>query len=131
MKNKDAYFLLQQMILERERDHLAHGKLLKGEFQTAYKDLNPASFIVNGIKDAITTPQVKANLKNAAIGLGAGLLVKKVFTERTHNPVSKLFGLAMEIIVANLAAKHGDEIRATGSFVLKKILKKTSPSEEM
>ena len=130
MKNADASVLLKLLILEKEAEQAMEGKLLKEQFRLSYQSLNPLNLLKSGFKEVAASSDLKSNLVNTAIGLSVGVLTKKLYTGKSHNPLTKLLGMFMEVAVANLVAKNADGIKTAGSYILKKILSHTTPSEK-
>ncbi len=104
--------------------------LLKEQFYTTYESLKPINIIRNKFKEMILAPDFKTNLVNSAIGLATGFVAKKVFVGKTHNPLTKLLGTIVEIVIANKTIKNADGIKSIGSIILNKIINKGSDSEK-
>ncbi len=121
---------LKQLILEKEAEHQAEGKLLKEHFHLAYESVKPINIIKNTIKEAIYSPDLKSNVINATIGLSAGFVAKKIFTWESQNPLTKLLGIILEIVVASKVTKNADEIKSIAGIMLKKLINKYSHTEK-
>jgi|ERR1035437_3782309 hypothetical protein len=131
MKKSDAGALLKQLIHEKETEHFIEGKLLREHFHRTYESLKPLNIIKNTFKEMISVPDLKTNVVNAAIGITTGFVVKKVFTGKSHNPLTKLFGIILEIVVASKVTKNADEIKSIGNIILKKIINQHNDSEKV
>lgn len=114
--------MLKQLILIKEAEHIVEGKLLKDHFHRAYESLKPVNIIKNTFKEIISGPDLKTNIVDAVIGITTGFVAKKVFTGKSHNPLTKIFGIILEMVVASKITKNVDEIKSLGSIILKKII---------
>jgi ribosomal protein L29 len=130
MQNTDASARLKQLIVLKEAEHELEGALLKLRFQEAYENIKPINIIKNAIKKVITSPDLKNNLVNSAIGLSSGFVAKKVFTGGSHNPITKLFGVILEKVIAGKVTANADEIKVIAKIMVGKLIKrKTDPGE--
>ena len=98
--------------------------LLKEEFHATAEKLKPLNIIKRSFKNAVTGPDLKTNVLNAAIGLATGIVTKKLMVGKTMNPFKKLFGILVEMVVANKVSKNADEIKSTGTAIFKKFFSK-------
>ena len=129
MKKIKATAELKSVIQQLESKQANDWQLLKEQFHTTYESLKPINVIKNTFKEAISTPDLKTNIVNAAIGLTTGFVAKKVFTGVLSNPLTKLLGFIVEVVVANKVAKNTDGIKSIGSVILKKIINQHSDSK--
>lgn len=126
MKKSTPADKLRESILLLELKQANDWHLLKEQFHTTYERLKPINVIKNTFKEAISAPDLKANIVNAAIGLTTGFAAKKIFTGVLSNPLTKLLGFIVEVVVANKVAKNAVEIKSFGSILLKKMLHRNS-----
>lgn len=117
---------LKESILLLELKQAGDWILLKEQFHATYKSLKPINILKSTINEAISAPNLKSNVINAGIGITTGFVAKKIFMGGSHNPLRKLLGIALEMLVANKVAKNADGIKTIGSIILKKILTKNS-----
>ena len=68
---------------------------------------------------------------NAAIGFTTGFITKKVFTGKSNNPMTKLFGTVLEMVVASKVTKNADEIKSIATIIVKKITDQFADSEKV
>jgi|ERR1035437_355343 hypothetical protein len=130
MKKPDAGTLLKQLILAKEAEHIVEGKQLKDEFHQVYESLKPINIIKNTFRKIFSVSDLKTNIIDVAIGITTGFVAKKVFTGRSHSPLTKLAGIILEMVVANKATKNADEIKSIGSIILKKIIHQQVDSKQ-
>lgn len=122
MKNITSIDELRESILLLEMKQANDWCLLKEEFHTTYESLKPMNMIKNTFKDMASTPNLKTGVVNSLIGLATGFIAKKVFLGNSHNPITKILGIVLEIAVANKVSKNADGIKLAGSSILKKII---------
>ena len=97
--------------------------MLKEHFHLAYESVKPVNIIKNTIKEIISSPDLKTKVVNAAIGLSVGFVAKKVFTGKSDNPLIKLSGTILEMVIASKVTANAEEIKSIANIVLKKIIK--------
>ena len=130
MGNLKANLLLKQLILVKETEHFVEGKLLKDHLHNAYESLKPINIMKNTFKEIISDSDLKKNIVDAALGFTTGFVAKKIFTGNSHNPLTKLAGNILEMVIASKVAKNAEEIKIIGSIILKKIINQQVDSEK-
>ena len=123
MKNTNETDKLNEAIYLLEKKQNQELILLKEQFHVTYDSLKPINLIKSAFKEVTTSPIIKDNLLNNAIGLTTGYLSKKVLVGSTHNPFKNVFGTLLQFAIGNVVAKHSDKLVATGSSMLLKLLK--------
>ncbi len=113
---------LKESILLLEIKQTCDGILLKEQIHTTYQSLKPVNIIQGAFNKVISSPDLKKNIVSAAIGLTTGFVAKKIFVGASINPLKKLLGIVLEMVVANKVAKNADGIKTIGGIILKKIL---------
>lgn len=126
MEKPTATVLLKELILLKETQRKLEGELLKEHFRETYQSFKPANIIKSALTEVATSPNLKANFINAAIGLATGYLAKKIFIGKTNNPFSKLLGGIVELVVANKASANAEGIKSLGSMILQKLVHQKS-----
>lgn len=123
---------LKSAIQQLEYRQANEWPLLRDQFLAAYDSFKPINIIKSTIKQAITSPDIKENVVNAAIGFTTGFVAKKVFVGNLNNhPFQKLLGIILEMLVVNKVTKNADEIKAIGNVILKKAIKKFNDLEKV
>ena len=97
-------------------------KLLKENFHIVHEELKPINFIKNTFHEVTTSPDIKNNLVDHAIGLASGYLSKRVLMGTSNHPVKKVIGTLLQFAVANIVSKHSDKIKSTGKNLMGLIL---------
>jgi hypothetical protein len=122
---------LKYAILELEYLQTVSLARLKGRFYIACDKLKPINMIKAKFKELVLAPAAKSNAVNTVIGLATGFIAKKVIVGRTHNPLMKLVGFAVELVVANNVAKNPEGIRSIAEIIFKKFRSEKIYSEKL
>jgi len=122
---------LKNAIQQLEYKQVVEKALLKEQFYITYENLKPINIIKNKLKEMISAPDLKTNIVNAVIGLATGVVAKKVVVGKAHNPLTKLLGIVVEMIVANKVTKNPDGIKSIGSIIFKKLINQRRDSEKL
>jgi hypothetical protein len=105
---------LRVAIQQLEQQQLIEEKLLKEQLNLAYNSVKPANILLNTIKDLGGSSELKNNLLNASVGLGAAYVSKKLFKGKSVQPLKKLIGSALIAGITNLVAENSDVIKSFG-----------------
>jgi hypothetical protein len=130
MEKPDAQSLLKELILLREAEKIIEGKLLKEHLHRTYESLRPINILKSSVKGIFSAPDLTTNLVNSAIGLTTGFAAKKVFAGKSANPLTKMAGFILEIVVAGAVTKNPEVIKSVGGYILKSIFRKKEPDPE-
>jgi hypothetical protein len=117
---------LKNNIRQLEYKQAEEWVLLKEQLLKTYNELQPVNIIKNTWHELFSSSKPKINIANSAIGIAAGFITKKVLFGNTHNPLTKLLGLILEMMVANKVAEKGSEIETIGSIILNRFVTKQS-----
>ena len=93
---------------ELERQQLAELKEIAGNIVDS---VSPAGIIKSTLKDIAASPDLRSNVINTAIGLGAGFLGKKLYVGNSKNVFRKITGAAVQFVVANFIRKKIPEMK--------------------
>jgi hypothetical protein len=124
MRKTDATSFLEQLILEKEALLKVRRIMLKGHFQEACESLKPANLITNGFKRMISSPEEKNEKLNSALGVTSGNPAKKTYLGNSNNPLVKLSGLVLEMVVTSKVSANQDDIKIISGIILKKLINK-------
>ena len=108
---------LEKAIRDLEYQQANDLLLLRGQYQKTFEGLKPMNLIKGSFKDIVTAPDLKKTVVNAAIGLTTGFITKKLLIGKTNNPLKKILGFIVELVVANKVVKQVDDIRSSGSHI--------------
>jgi hypothetical protein len=112
MKNLKPSETLRLQIVHKEAKLLEEELMLKEHFNVIYDSLKPINLIKNTLSEAITSPDIRHNLFNAAIGFGTGYIAKKLFINRPDGFIKTIEGNIVQLLVASKVADNADTIRS-------------------
>lgn len=104
---------------------------LKEEFKDTLEGFKPMNLIRGAFKKATSSPDMKTDVLNAAIGLTTGFVTKKLMMGRSTNPLKKILGIILEMTIANKVAKNADVIKTTGNIIYNKFFAKKHPADRL
>ncbi|MEP7255475.1 MAG: hypothetical protein ABI666_06840 [Ferruginibacter sp.] len=122
---------LKSRIQQLEQQQAIEWPLLKEDLHKTYESFKLINILKSTFKEAVDVPDIKTNIINAAIGLTSGIVAKKVILGKTLNPLSKLLGLIVEVVVSNKVAKNADGIKTIGSVIMKKLFNQKDEREKV
>lgn len=105
---------LERAIQDLETKQANELLLLRTQYQKTFEGLKPMNLIKGSFKDIVTAPDLKKTVVNAAIGLTTGFITKKLLIGKTSNPLKKILGFIVELVVAKKVVEQVDEIRSSG-----------------
>lgn len=114
--------LLAALIREKETEREACRLELKNQFHVTYESLKPLNIIKTTLQQAMASPDIGSNLLNTGIGLAAGFIAKKLATGGTRNPITRMLGTILEVVVARKTEANAGAIRTAGGHFIKKII---------
>lgn len=123
MKTRNETDSLNELIIAVEKQSAHELILLKKQFHVAYESIKPINLIKSTFHEVTSSPEIKNNLISSAIGLGTGLLSKKLLMGSSHNHIRRALGTLLEFAVTNVVSKHTDGIQTIGGNLLKRFLK--------
>ena len=124
MKKYNSIAHLRESILVLEIQQANQAALVKEEFKQTIENLNPVNILKNKFKNVISNPDLKTNVLNTILGFTSGMIAKKLFLGKSDNPLKKLFGIILEVTVANKVAKNAEQIKSTGIHLINSALNK-------
>src|SRR5690606_30165250 len=114
--------------LEGQRD--AELQEIKGEFTLLKEKLKPMNLIRSTIRSFNSSPELKEDIKNGLMGLGAGFLTNKVLLGSIKGPLKKVIAIVVEAGMANMALRYPETIKSAGISLLTKFLRKIRLSDK-
>lgn len=105
--------------------------LLKEQFKITKKGFTVGNIIKSTFKDIVSDPDLKTDVIDAAIGFTSGIMAKKLVVGKTINPLKKLLGFVIEMVVTNKVAKNADTIKSVGSAIFNMLFKKKEPVDKV
>ena len=131
MRTTNETDALDELIIATKKQRDYELALLKEQFHTTYESLKPMNIIKNAFGNITASPTVKNDLASGALGIGAGLLSKKILTGNSHNPIRKLLGTVTEVAVAGAVAKSAGGIVAVAGNMLKSFFNKNKSKNRL
>jgi hypothetical protein len=124
MRSIDASTALKNRMAELEIELKADEHALKIHVKELAHNLKPGNLIKHSLKEIVTSPELKNNLLNTAIGMATGFIARKMLVGGSKNPITKMVGKLTEISVANKVGNNADGIRSLGEKLIKKLFHK-------
>ena len=94
---------------------------VKNQFNEAVDSLKPINLLKSSLNKVVHSPGLVEKIINATVGLGAGVLSKKILIGKSTGIVKKILGTALEFGVAGLISKNSSAIKTGGAGFLSKI----------
>ena len=113
---KEAIALLQSEELQKKN-------ILVDQFRITYESLKPANLIKGAFNSVINTPDIADHLIGSSLGLGAGIISKKILVGKSSNIFKRFLGTIIEITVAGAITKNSEGIKRKSFDLIKKILR--------
>lgn len=121
MKTKNETAELNEFIITLKKKRAFELDLVKNQLHEVCESLTPSNLIKEVFHEVTHSPEIKNTLTDNAIGLGTGFLFKKLFVGNSDNFGKKIAGTFIQFGVANIVAKHLDEIKLIANHMFKKI----------
>lgn len=112
MKSITTLIELKEEIALLETKQEGNARDLKEQFKIGFESLRPVNLIKSTVKELVSAPDLKGNILNATIGIGAGYLTRKVVIGSTLNPLKQLLGTLLQVGITNVVSRKGDGIKA-------------------
>ena len=109
---------LKASIAELERRKVQQERLLKEHGQLIYESLKPVNLIKSTVSQLSQSQGFKRNMLNAGLGIGAGLLTKKVLAGASKNMFRRIMVAAIEMGIAALVSKNTDKLSGARKGIL-------------
>ncbi len=79
---------------------------LRQSAQHVIHHLSPVNLLKDTVKNVSASSDLRLYVMDTALGIGAGILGKKLFVGRSNNLLKKTGGLALEFLVSNFVRKQ-------------------------
>ncbi|HEY4153899.1 MAG TPA: hypothetical protein VGM24_00675 [Puia sp.] len=97
---------------------------LKDQFSGVVENMKPLNLIKHGLQSTFSGGN-KPDLLKAAIGIGSGILGRRLLVGRAGgNVLRKIITAALEFGVVGLVAKNAEKLKEKGSALIEKIFHK-------
>ena len=112
---------LKTAILELEKASTIKKQVMVDQFRTTYENHQPINIIKKQLNKLFNSSALQNDATGAAMGLGAGLLSKKIYEGSSPNIFKQFLGTALEFGVAKVVANNSDKIKEVASNFLDKL----------
>ncbi len=102
---------LQARILELEKVQSQQMTELKLSAVSIVGSFTPSNMLRSALKDVVQSPDLRKTAINAAIGIGAGFLGRKIYVGRSGGLFKKITGSALQFLITNFVRKKIPEIQ--------------------
>ena len=117
---------LKAAILELEDKQRRQKLQLTEELHTFTESLKPINLLKSTYHKVKETPGIAGTVLKATMGVGVGLLSKKILLGNSPGFLRKIIGSAIQMGVAGLVAKKSDTIKYGGNQLFKNIFRAKS-----
>jgi uncharacterized membrane protein YeaQ/YmgE (transglycosylase-associated protein family) len=126
MKKTNETDSLNELILFQEQQYDTDLRLLKEQLHIAYESVKPINLIKNLVHDVTTSSEIKNDIGTNIMGLVTGFISKKLLVGNNSNRgiFKTIFGTILQFGIANVIAKHSDDIKAFGTTLLNSFFKR-------
>ena len=118
---------LAEAIAALELKAAAQKREIGETFATVSESLKPINLVKNGFR-SIFSGEHKADLFNGLIGLGSGLLSRKLILGRTNGFVGKTIGKAIQWGMAGLVSQNAEKIKEKAGGIIDRLFKPKAKS---
>ena len=112
---------LKIAIRELEEKELRQKQQLKADLHAYKETLTPLNLLKSTFNKVKETPGITSTVLKAGLGLGAGILSKKLFLGKSPGIFRRVVGSAVQMGLAGLVAKKSDVIKENSGNLIKKI----------
>lgn len=126
MKKTDSEIRLREAILKLEQQQAEETALLKEQFHLTAQTLQPINLLKKTFKAAAAAQDLKQDIINTWVGIGAGYLSKRLLKDSSKSPSKKLIGAAILLGITAFIAKNPEKAMSFGKNILTLILRKSS-----
>ncbi|HXD91648.1 MAG TPA: hypothetical protein VNX01_00465 [Bacteroidia bacterium] len=120
---------LKAAILQLEQDALVKKEVLTNQFHVTYENLQPINIIKGQLRKLIASPELQKDAVGTAMGLGAGILSKKIYQRGSTNIFKQFIGTALELGVARVVANNSEKIKEAGANLIDRLFKPKEKSD--
>jgi hypothetical protein len=124
MKNKvNNREELTRAIAELELKAAAQKKDIQDSYAVVSENVRPVNLVKSGVR-SVFSGKYNDEMLNILIGLGSGMLSKKLFFGRARGFLGKTAGTALEWGMAALVSKNAERIKEGGTKLIDRIFRK-------
>lgn len=83
---------------------------LKQQYYATINSFKPLNLIKSATQEFISSPDLKSNLINGAIGFGTTYLTKNILNENSANPIKRVLGKVLKFALKNFIGKKSKKL---------------------
>jgi len=95
-------------------------------FHVVEEEFKPVNLVKNGFR-SVFSGENKGDLLNALIGLGSGVLSRKLILGRSNGFIGKTVGKAIQWGMAGIVSKNAEKIKEKAGEIIDRLFKKRPP----
>jgi hypothetical protein len=118
---------LAEAIAALELKAAAQRRDIEETFHAVAEDLQPFNLVKNGLRSVFSSEH-KGELFNALIGLGSGLLSRKLILGKSTGFVGKTVGKAIQWGMAGLISQNAEKIKEKAGGIIDRLFKRKAKS---
>ena len=99
---------------------------IKEELNRLIDNLKPINIVKQTLSDLVSSSEVKESLSDLIIGATSGVIAKNIFIGESHNPISKISGMLIELLVAKNVTNNAEQIKSIGTSIWNKLTQRIS-----
>ena len=117
---------LQETIIELEKRKIAQQQILVDKYHDTVESLKPSNLIRGAVGKVAHSASARSGILKTVVGVGLGILTKKMFIGKSTSLFQKLVSNAIKIGVAKTAISNTDRVKAYGTAIYNNVFKKKS-----
>jgi len=118
---------LDEAIAALELKAKSQKREIEESFYVVSESLQPVNLVKNGFRSVFSSEH-KGELFNALIGLGSGLLSRKLILGKTNGFVGKTVGKAIQWGMAGLVSQNAEKIKEKAGGIIDRLFKPKAKS---
>jgi hypothetical protein len=118
MQHINSESSLNDAIIQLKLKQVEEGKILRKKLELVHESIKPVNLIKNAFREISESREIKDNILNTAIGLGVGLVSKKILIHKSTNPLKRLLSAAFIFGITNVVANHPGVVKSAGQSII-------------
>ena len=115
MKQPSSIENLETRIIELELQYAEQVADIKQSASGLIDRVSPMQILKSTLRNVVTTPGLRGNLIDTAVGLGAGFIGKKILVNKTGGIFGKITGSALQLLLTNFVSQKLHQAREDNS----------------
>jgi hypothetical protein len=118
---------LAEAIAALELKAAAQKREIEESYYVVSEEFKPLNLVKNGVR-SVFSGENKTDLFNALIGLGSGLLSRKLLIGKTNGFIGKTVGKAIQWGMAGIVSKNAEKIKEKAGGIIDRLFKSKAKS---